>query len=176
METTNTNSHAASNCVAVIVMGLLATGCGHRVLRVYTDVAIRSEAVDRRTDLPGLGTWHSLESGSAVVLDVFTFDQGKRLTFDDEVCSTVLIEIPRSALKVLPARIENPVSYLDTCSCTWPICREEPAQGGIVRVRRAAATSIQADVDLRFLSRSIQVSGSFRKGSPSASLLPSASP
>jgi hypothetical protein len=176
MKTTNTNSHTASHCIAVVVMGVAAAGCGHRVLRVYTDVTIRSEAVARRTDLPGLGARHVLESGSGVVLDVFVFDQGKRLTFDDEVCSTVLIAIPRSALKVVPARIENPVSYLDTCSCTWRICREEAAQGGIVRIHSAAATSIQADVDLRFSRRSIRVSGKFQTGSPAANLLPLASP
>ncbi len=170
MKTTNKLSREASTCVAGIVVGLLTTGCGHRALRVYTDVAIRSEAVARRTDLPGLGTWHPLESGSSVVLDVFTFDQGKRLTFDDEVCSSVLIEIPRSALKVLPVSIENPVSYLDTCSCIWPICQEEPAQGGIVRVRRTAANGLHADIDLRFSSRSVRVSGKFRKESPSTRL------
>lgn len=170
MNTMNTNRRAASNCVAVIVMGLLAPGCERPVLRAYSDFAIRADAVERRTDLPDLETSHSLESGSGVVLDVFMFDQGQPFTIDDEVCSTVLIEIPGSALKLLPARIEGPVSYLETCSCAWPICREEPAKEGIVTVRRAAATSIEASIDLRFSSRSIRVSGDFEKSRPSAML------
>jgi hypothetical protein len=158
--------------VAAVVMALFLAGCSRDTLTVYSDVMIKPESVEQLPGFPKLGRWHVLERGSGTVLHVMSYDEGDWFTMDDETCSTLLVELPHATFRTLPAQIENPVSYLTTCSCTWRICTEESATNGTAVIQRQTAAGVDAELSFYFPNKPVRIAGRFWNDVPSEDLLP----
>ncbi len=146
------------------------SGCAGRMFKAYAASTFTKEASpavprDRRIG-------HLVEKGSSVVLHVELFDPGGWLTFDDERCDDVVVEVPQAALQRLPATVENPVAYLKVCSCVWAICTEQRAEVGFVAIQSRTQLGVRARLALEFPERKFDLAGGFRFGAPRRHLLP----
>ena len=156
----------------IVVLGTVTSGCAKRALSAYSGWSFSTAT---HASVPrSLKFGHVLESGSALILDVSMFDTGAWFAYDDESCDRVLVQIPLESLRQVPATIQRPVAYYKRCSCTWGLCSEEAAVGGTVSVRERSASRVRAQLDLKFLSRELHLTGAFRYGQPAESVLSAA--
>ena len=141
-------------------------GCAGEELLGFRERQISPEPFVQDAPLGIYRLAHVLVPGNGLVLQIRGLYDPSRLVMDDEVCWTTSIEVPEAAVRHLPLELPTPRAYLKKCNCAFNVCSEESLIEGKLLLRAVSSKGVQAEVNLKFKSLTVQNSGLFLMSTP----------